>query len=55
MKLVIASDIHGSAYYCRAMLDAFRRRSYCCWETFSTTAPGTTCPGTMLPKRSLPC
>lgn len=25
MKLMIASDIHGSAYYCREMLDAFRR------------------------------
>ena len=23
MKLMIASDIHGSAYYCRKMLDAF--------------------------------
>ncbi len=25
MKLMIASDIHGSALYCRAMLDAFER------------------------------
>lgn len=25
MKLMIASDIHGSAYYCREMLDAFDR------------------------------
>lgn len=25
MKLFIASDIHGSAYYCRAMLEAFHR------------------------------
>ncbi len=25
MKLFIASDIHGSAYYCRAMLEAFNR------------------------------
>ena len=24
MKLMIASDIHGSAYYCRKMLDAFQ-------------------------------
>ena len=23
MKLMIASDIHGSAYYCRKMLEAF--------------------------------
>lgn len=25
MKLMIASDIHGSAYYCRALLEAFER------------------------------
>ena len=25
MKLMIASDIHGSAYYCRKMLDAYKR------------------------------
>ena len=25
MKLLIASDIHGSAYYCRMLLDAFER------------------------------
>ena len=25
MKLLIASDLHGSAYYCRALLDAFAR------------------------------
>ena len=25
MKLMIASDLHGSAYYCRRLLDAFRR------------------------------
>ncbi len=25
MKIMIASDIHGSAYYCRKMLDAFGR------------------------------
>ena len=25
MKLMIASDIHGSAYYCRQMLEAFER------------------------------
>lgn len=27
MKLMIASDIHGSAYYCRQMLGAYRRES----------------------------
>ena len=25
MKLMIASDIHGSAYYCKALLDAFEK------------------------------
>ena len=25
MKLMIASDIHGSAYYCEKMIDAFHR------------------------------
>ena len=25
MKLMIASDIHGAAGYCRALLDAFDR------------------------------
>lgn len=25
MKLMISSDIHGSAYYCRAMLDAYKK------------------------------
>ena len=27
MKLMIASDIHGSAYYCDAMLEAFSREN----------------------------
>ena len=25
MKLLIASDIHGSAYYCRELLEAYRK------------------------------
>ena len=25
MKWMIASDLHGSAFYCRQMLDAFER------------------------------
>ncbi|MGN1267140.1 MAG: phosphodiesterase, partial [Dorea sp.] len=25
MKLMIASDIHGSAYYCRKMIEAYKR------------------------------
>ncbi len=27
MKLMIASDIHGSAYFCRKMLEAFKREN----------------------------
>ncbi len=27
MKLIIASDIHGSAYYCRMLLDAFKKEN----------------------------
>ena len=27
-KLMIASDIHGSAYYCRKMLEAFDREGF---------------------------
>ena len=27
MKYLIASDIHGSAYYCRKLLDAFEREN----------------------------
>ena len=27
MKLIIASDIHGSAYYCEKMLEAFRKEN----------------------------
>lgn len=27
MKLMIASDIHGSAYYCRKMIDAYKREN----------------------------
>ena len=27
MKLMIASDIHGSSYYCRKMIEAFNRES----------------------------
>lgn len=27
MKLMIASDIHGSAYYCRLLIDAYKREA----------------------------
>ena len=38
MKLMIASDIHGSAYYCRKMLEAYDREKadklLLIWEIF---------------------
>ena len=46
MKLMIASDIHGSAYYCRKMLAAYEREQadrLLLLGTSSTMAPGTTC------------
>ena len=54
MKLMIASDIHGSALYCRAMLDAFERENASalyCWAIYSTMGRATTCPTAMRPSR----
>ena len=53
MKLMIASDIHGSAYYCRKMLEAYDREE--AEGTFSTTAPATICRRITRPRRSSPC
>ena len=58
MKWMIASDLHGSAYYCKKMVEAFEREGadrLLIWATCSTTAPGTTCPGTTRRKRSSRC
>ena len=45
MQWMIASDLHGSAYYARALVEAFAREAEgWCLGTCSTTAPGTTCP-----------
>ena len=37
MKIMIASDIHGSAFYCEKMIEAYRERekqiSCCFWGT----------------------
>ena len=58
MKWMIASDLHGSAFYCRQMLDAFEREGRivsCFSETCSTTAPATTCPAAMRRRRSSRC
>ena len=31
MKYMFASDIHGSAYYCRKMLDAYKKSRLTAW------------------------
>ena len=38
MKWMIASDIHGSEYYCNELLEAYKERQtgYYCLETFYT-------------------
>ena len=58
MKWMIASDLHGSAYYCRKMLEAFERegadRLFLLGDLL-TTALATTCPESTLPRRSSPC
>lgn len=58
MKWMIASDLHGSAYYCRKMLEAFERegadRLFLLGDLLYH-GPATTCPGSTLPRRSSPC
>ena len=48
MKLMIASDLHGSAYFGKKLLDAFRAEQpekLLLLATCCTMAPGTPCPG----------
>ena len=58
MKYMFASDVHGSAYYCRKMLDAYKEekaeRLYC-WAICSIMAREMIFPENMLPNRSFPC
>ena len=58
MKWMIASDLHGSAYYCRKMLEAFERegadRLFLLGDLLYH-GPATTCPESTLPRRSSPC
>ena len=52
MKYLIASDLHGSARYCRALLEMLRRDQadrLVLLGTFSTTAHGTRCRRSMTP------
>lgn len=54
MNVWIASDIHGSALYCRKLLDLMEKRgrtAWCCWGTCCTMAPGTTCRRDTIPRR----
>ena len=47
MRLMIASDIHGSEYYCKLMLSAFEREgadSCSCSAIFCITVRETNCP-----------
>ena len=53
MKWMIASDIHGSEYYCRKMLEAFydeKADRLLLLGIFYRTAPEMTCPGITIPK-----
>lgn len=54
MKLMIASDLHGSAFYCRQLLAAMEREQpdkLLLLGIFCTTAPATICRRAMPPKR----
>ena len=57
MKWMIASDLHGSAYYCRKMLEAFERegadRLFLLGDLLYH-GPATTCPESTPPRRSVP-
>lgn len=54
MKWMIASDIHGSAYYCRKLLEAYTEEGadrLLYWGIFYTTAPEMICPEIMRPRK----
>lgn len=58
MKLMFASDIHGSALYCEKMLEAYSREApsgSACWGISSTTDRATTFPKGTRRKRSSQC
>lgn len=58
MKLMIASDIHGSAYYCREMLHNFEvegAERLLLLGDILYHGRATTCRGTTRPKRYWPC
>ena len=57
MKWMIASDLHGSAYYCRKMLEAFERegadRLFLLGDLLYHGPRN--CPESTPPRRSSPC
>ena len=57
MKWFIASDIHGSAYYCRKMLERYKAENADRMLLLGDiiTARETTCRRATLPKRSSKC
>ena len=65
MKYMFASDVHGSAYYCRKMLDVYKEEkaervkilldTMHCWAICSIMAREMIFPENMLPNRSFPC
>lgn len=58
MKWMIASDLHGSAYYCKKMVEAFEREGadrLLMLGDLLYHGPGMTCPGTTRRKRSSRC
>lgn len=58
MKLMIASDIHGSAYYCRKMLDAYKREGadrLLLLGDILYHGPRNDCQRITIQRKSLPC
>lgn len=54
MKIMFASDIHGSAYYCRKMLDIYSESGagrLVILGDILYHGPAMTCPGNMPPRR----
>lgn len=58
MNVWIASDIHGSALYCRKLLDLMEKRGadrLVLLGDLLYHGPRTTCRRDTIPRRSLPC
>ena len=58
MKYMFASDVHGSAYYCRKMLDAYKEEKaerLVLLGDLLYHAREMIFPENMLPNRSFPC